>query len=175
MSAAAEFGRVTCGSCGKSIKFPAARLGSSGKCPSCSEIIRLSDVALESLLNKPPELPPPIKSTSQTSNAGMSTVTHVTIAAPVKSEFVGKKTAAALIAIFLFGAFGSHKFYLGLHTGGLIMAILTSVGVLGACLMFPLVIVVITSSIALIEGFVYLSKSDDQFYEDYAIRKKQWF
>lgn len=36
-----EFGRVTCGTCGKTIKFPLARFGSVAKCPWCGELLRL--------------------------------------------------------------------------------------------------------------------------------------
>ena len=31
------------------------------------------------------------------------------------------------------------------------------------------------SFVGLVEGIIYLTQSDDQFYQTYAIQKKQWF
>jgi len=92
-----------------------------------------------------------------------------------KDVFVQKRIPAALFALFLFGPMGSHKFFLGQTTAGAIMAIMSTVGIAGACFVFPLALIVITSSIAIAEAIIYLSKSEDQFYIDYCINKKQWF
>jgi hypothetical protein len=54
---------------------------------------------------------------------------------------------------------------LGLTTGGIVMIVL----------FFLLLPIPVLSVIALIEGITYLTKSDARFYEDYAVRKKQWF
>jgi TM2 domain-containing membrane protein YozV len=78
--------------------------------------------------------------------------------------FVGKKTAAGVIALLL-GALGVHKFMLGLTTGGLTMLLL--------CIL--LVPIPFLSVIAFIEGILYLSKSDEQFFRDYAVDRRQWF
>jgi TM2 domain-containing membrane protein YozV len=78
----------------------------------------------------------------------------------------GNKMAAGLCGIFL-GALGIHKFILGMTTPGVIMLVvsLLTCGV-GAIPM---------SIIGLVEGILYLSKSDDEFYTTYVIEKKEWF
>jgi TM2 domain-containing membrane protein YozV len=78
------------------------------------------------------------------------------------------KTAAGLLGIFL-GAFGVHKFYLGRTTPAVIMLVVTLVG--------SLVIVgpVVMGIIGLIEGIIYLTKSDQDFYTEYVVNEKDWF
>jgi TM2 domain-containing membrane protein YozV len=83
---------------------------------------------------------------------------------PDEVSFAAKKLPAGLLALFL-GPLGIHKFLLGLTTGGIVMLIL--------CLL--VVPIPVLSIIALVEGITYLTKSDRQFFEDYAVRKKQWF
>lgn len=85
---------------------------------------------------------------------------------PAVRQASGNKMAAGLCGIFL-GALGIHKFILGLVTPGVIMLLvsLLTCGI-GA---IPMGI------IGLIEGIVYLSKSDEEFYETYVVGKKGWF
>lgn len=78
------------------------------------------------------------------------------------------KIAAGLLAIFL-GALGIHKFYLGYTSAGVIMLLVTLLGSL--VLIGPLVMNVI----ALIEGIIYLTKSDEQFYLTYVAGERAWF
>ena len=78
------------------------------------------------------------------------------------------KIAAGLLAIFL-GTLGIHKFYLGYTSAGVIMLLVTLLGSL--VLIGPLVMAVI----ALIEGIIYLTKSDEQFYLTYVAGKRAWF
>lgn len=75
----------------------------------------------------------------------------------------GKKMAAGLCAIFL-GGLGIHKFILGFTTAGVIMLVVS----LLTCglVMWP---------ISLIEGIIYLTKSDEDFERIYLIGKKEWF
>jgi TM2 domain-containing membrane protein YozV len=79
-------------------------------------------------------------------------------------SFVAKKLPAGVVAL-LMGPLGIHKFMLGLTTAGIVTLVL--------CVL--LVPIPVLSLIALVEGITYLTKSDAQFYEDYAVRKKQWF
>ncbi len=81
-------------------------------------------------------------------------------------DFAGKKVAAGVCGILL-GALGIHKFILGLTTPGVIMLLvsLLTCGI-GA---------VVMSIIGLIEGIIYLTKSDEDFYQIYAVDKKGWF
>jgi len=69
---------------------------------------------------------------------------------------------AGLLGIFL-GAFGVHKFYLGMPTPGIIELVITvCTGGFGGVL-------------GIIEGIIYLTKSDEDFYNTYIKNKKQWF
>jgi TM2 domain-containing membrane protein YozV len=81
-------------------------------------------------------------------------------------QAAGNKIAAGLCAILL-GSFGIHKFILGMPTPGIIMLLITllTCGIGAAA----------TSIIGLIEGIIYLTKSDQEFYETYVIGKKEWF
>jgi len=79
------------------------------------------------------------------------------------------KIAAALLALFL-GGLGIHKFYLNKPGAGVIMLLCTLVGWI--LLFIPPIIVAI---IAFIEFIIYLTKSDQQFYEDYVVGNRSWF
>jgi TM2 domain-containing membrane protein YozV/cold shock CspA family protein len=79
------------------------------------------------------------------------------------------KIAAGLLAIFL-GGFGIHKFYLGSTTAGIIMLVVWLFG--WVLIGIPTLII---SVIALIEGIIYLTKSDEDFYQIYEVGKKSWF
>ena len=74
-----------------------------------------------------------------------------------------KKISAGLLAILL-GPFGIHKFLLGYTTEGIIWLII-SICTCGS----------VTAILGLIEGIIYLTKSDDEFFETYQINKKTWF
>jgi len=79
------------------------------------------------------------------------------------------KIVAALLAFFL-GGLGIHKFYLGKTTPGIIMLVVSIVGIF--LLAIPTIIIGI---IALIEAVIYLVKSDDDFHRDYVDGNKGWF
>lgn len=78
--------------------------------------------------------------------------------------------AAGLLGIFL-GAFGIHKFYLGYNTAGFIML---GVAILGGLLSLGLATGVIWL-IGLIEGIIYLVKSQSEFEQAYVFGKREWF
>lgn len=77
-----------------------------------------------------------------------------------------KKIAAGICGILL-GALGIHKFILGYTKEGVIM-LLISVLTLG-------IAAFITGIIGLIEGILYLTKSDEEFVATYVTNKKGWF
>ena len=81
-------------------------------------------------------------------------------------DFSGKKIAAGVCGILL-GGLGIHKFILGLTTPGIIMLLIT----LLTCGLGGMV----TGVIGLVEGIIYLTKSDEDFYRLYAVEKKGWF
>jgi len=78
---------------------------------------------------------------------------------PYKSE---KKLIAGLLGILL-GTFGVHKFYLGYTKAGVIQLIagVVTCGVVGI--------------VGLIEGIMYLTKSDEEFDRTYVQNQKEWF
>jgi len=73
-----------------------------------------------------------------------------------------KKLLAGLMGIF-FGGLGIHKFVLGYNKEGIILLLATFL----TCGM--------ASIIGFIEGIVYLTKSDLEFYNTYQINKRPWF
>ena len=73
-----------------------------------------------------------------------------------------KKLIAGLLGILL-GGLGIHKFYLGLTTPGIIQIVITVV----TC--------GFGSILGLIEGIIYLTKTDADFYQTYVVGKKAWF
>ncbi|MEN8746485.1 MAG: TM2 domain-containing protein [Polaribacter sp.] len=77
-----------------------------------------------------------------------------------------KRILAGVLAIVI-GPLGIHKFVLGYTTQGLVL--------LGVSLFTCGIGVFITSIISLIEGIVYLSKSDEAFIHTYQLKKTAWF
>ncbi|MFH1498189.1 MAG: TM2 domain-containing protein [Verrucomicrobiota bacterium] len=89
-----------------------------------------------------------------------------TTAKPAGAE---KKIAAGICGILL-GGLGIHKFILGYKKEGIIMLAVWIVGfiLLG---LGPMVMGII----GLIEGIIYLTKSDEDFVATYVTGKKGWF
>ncbi|MBU2997783.1 TM2 domain-containing protein [Cellulophaga baltica] len=73
-----------------------------------------------------------------------------------------KKVIAGLLGIF-FGYLGIHKFILGYTKEGIIQIIASIVTCGGAGI------------IGFIEGIIYLTKSDEEFYNTYQAGRKPWF
>ena len=73
-----------------------------------------------------------------------------------------KKMIAGILAIVI-GSLGVHKFILGYNKEGIIQIIATIVtcGLAGI--------------IPFVEGIIYLTKSDEEFYNTYQVGKKPWF
>ncbi len=85
-----------------------------------------------------------------------------------------KKILAGILGIIL-GAFGIHKFILGYTKEGGILLGITVIGFVLSCIGIGIFMVWITSIIGLIEGIIYLTKSDADFYNTYQAGKKPWF
>lgn len=84
----------------------------------------------------------------------------------MSSDSASKKIAAGICGILL-GALGVHKFILGYTKEGVIMLLISVLTLgLGAW---------IVGIIGLIEGILYLVKSDDEFVATYVNGKKGWF
>ena len=75
------------------------------------------------------------------------------------------------------GSLGIHKFILGFNTAGIIMigATIASVVLTPCTLGFSLFGNGAMFVIGIIEGIMYLTKSDQEFYDLYAVKKKDWF
>lgn len=80
------------------------------------------------------------------------------------------KLVAGLLGIFL-GYLGIHKFYLGYPIPAVIMLL---VSIIGGLLTFG-VVTGVMSLIGLIEGILYLTKSDEDFDDMYVQNQKKWF
>jgi TM2 domain-containing membrane protein YozV len=78
--------------------------------------------------------------------------------------------AAGLLALFL-GGLGIHKFYLGYNTAGFIML---GVAILGSLVSFGMAGAVVWV-IGVVEGIIYLTKSQSEFDAEYVYSKKEWF
>lgn len=90
-------------------------------------------------------------------------------AAPAgKPAGADKKIAAGILGILL-GSLGIHKFILGYTKEGVIMLLVTILG------SFILVGPMIMWIIGLIEGIMYLTKSDEEFAATYIEGSKGWF
>jgi TM2 domain-containing membrane protein YozV len=76
------------------------------------------------------------------------------------------KIAAGICGILL-GSLGIHKFILGYTGAGLIMLLVTvlTCGIAGC----------VVHLIGLIEGIIYLTKSDEEFVRIYVDGRKEWF
>ncbi len=115
-----------------------------------SEETNQSPASVESA---PPQTPPPVHPA----------------ASSYPKEQTDKKLISGILAILL-GWLGVHKFYLGYTIEGVIMLICG----LGGLLLcgFPTMAV---SVIGLIEGILYLTKTDDEFVKTYVVGRKGWF
>ncbi|WP_405211441.1 NINE protein [Dokdonia sp. Asnod2-E02] len=80
-----------------------------------------------------------------------------------------KKVLAGILAIVL-GGFGIHKFILGYQKEGIIMLAVNIVGWF-LCGIPSLVV----WAVGVIEGIMYLTKSDEEFYNTYQAGRKPWF
>lgn len=73
-----------------------------------------------------------------------------------------KRITAGVLAILL-GGLGIHKFILGYSMEGILQIVITVV----TC--------GVGSVIGLIEGIVYLTKTDEEFIQTYQLNKRGWF
>ena len=68
------------------------------------------------------------------------------------------------------GLLGIHKFYLGCPVPGIILLLCGAIG-----WFFFAIPPIIAAIICLIEGVIYLTKSDGDFHNEYGVQKKSWF
>lgn len=84
----------------------------------------------------------------------------------ISDDQSNKRIVAGIVAI-IFGSLGIHKFILGYQKEGIIMLVISflSLGILAG----------LVALIGLIEGIIYLTKSDEEFYQIYQVGNKPWF
>ena len=113
-------------------------------------------------LNSFPELAAELKSTPPTITPPTAPPPWV----PAPNPRASNKIPAGICGIIL-GSFGVHKFILGYTGAGILMLLIT---VLSCGILSPL-----THLIGLIEGIIYLAKTDDDFVRTYVDGRKEWF
>jgi TM2 domain-containing membrane protein YozV len=120
-------------------------LGPGGRCSNCGTVLPIS--------------PMPMQPVYQSKPAGAD-----------------KKLAAGLCGILL-GGFGVHKFILGYQQEGIIMLAVSVVAWIIAIVTCGIgtPLIMIPSIIGVIEGIMYLTKSDEEFVQTYIVNKKPWF
>jgi len=92
--------------------------------------------------------------------------------APHLSEANNKKMTAGLCAIFL-GFLGVHKFILGYHGAGWVYLGLF-IGSVVTCI-FSTTVIPIMGTLSFVEGIIYLTKTDEDFYQTYMVNRREWF
>lgn len=127
----------------------------------CTKCGAINDDIAQFCINCQAPLSPPISSgyqPMQSVNPGAIT--------DWKAMGADKKVLVGILAIVV-GAFGVHKFVLGYTTEGVIMLLVTvlTCGIAAA----------ITSIIGIVEGILYLTKSDEDFVRTYIQGRKGWF
>lgn len=116
------------------------------------------------------QAPPPQDPSNQSNQPAEPVAPAPTPGAPAPTpglqEASSKKVLCGILGILL-GSLGIHKFLLGYNKAGIIMLLvsLLTCGV-GASVM---------GLIGLIEGIMYLMKSDEEFYNTYMVGTKEWF
>ena len=85
---------------------------------------------------------------------------------PIVTSRASGKIPAGILGILL-GSLGIHKFILGYTGAGLVMLLVT---VLSCFILSPIMHI-----IGLIEGIIYLCKSDEEFVRTYVDGRKEWF
>ncbi len=140
---------VACPHCHSTIQVDEQLSGQTSRCPLCSGEFRVPPAGSA----VPP--PPP----------GMAGFAGAIPRTPLATVTVAR-LALGVVAITA-GYFGIHKFILGRNVEGLIMLLVTllSCGIVG----------LIVWVLAIVEGIIYLLKSDREFEQDYLIGAKGWF
>lgn len=114
-----------------------------------------------------PELQMLLQSVSQAPWAAPSVqpgaVTGIAYSSMPSYQQVQSKRVLAGVMGLLFGGWGVHKFVLGMPLAGFLQILIT----IATCGLGGL--------IGFIEGIIYLTKSDEQFYQLYMVQKRSWF
>jgi TM2 domain-containing membrane protein YozV len=161
---------LPCPICRQSIVVGTLAAGTTISCPQCRRMLQVPQPGGD--FAAVPQTDGFVGSAQPYGFAGAATMT------PAQMEyhsFVSRKLAAGLCGIF-FGEFGVHKFVLGFSQAGVVMLVVTVLcGITFPCFVIPILAVFAMKIIGFIEGIMYLSKSDADFYQAYAIDRRDWF
>lgn len=141
------------------------------KCPSCNT----ENTGLENFCrNCGTTLDAPFQNQQNPQNQQMQQPVNQGTGAQIPGA--DKKLVAGICGILL-GGFGIHKFILGYQNEGIILLAIYLVGIVIAIVTCGIgtPIILIPSIIGLIEGIMYLTKSDEEFVNTYITNKKPWF
>jgi TM2 domain-containing membrane protein YozV len=157
------------------LQAPAEHVGRAVRCPKCGTT---TDVPAD----VPPlaqQAPGPGQKSCATCGAAIHAQAEICPKCGVRQQYVGygasptvnsNRLAAGILAI-LIGTLGVHKFILGYTTQGVIMLLGSIIGGLLTCGMASIVFWVI----GIVEGIIYLTKSDAEFHEIYEVGRREWF
>ena len=147
--------------------------GNEQRGPFTVEQLRAGGLASDTLVwcegmahGKPRQMVPELQPLVMGAAVSYATPLAYTSPPPFDQSVSSKKIAAGILGIML-GGLGIHKFVLGFVGPGLILLLVT---VLTCGFAWPL-----THIIGLVEGIVYLTKSDEEFYRTYIVERRQWF
>jgi TM2 domain-containing membrane protein YozV len=142
--------------------------GKRAKCPQCATVLTIPVPAATAPVFEAETVPnpPPYDAASAGPPPFTASVSSAAPPSQIPADVSGKRLAAGICGI-LIGGLGIHKFVLGLTTPGIIMLLVTILTCgIGGIIMGP---------IGLIEGILYLVKSDEEFYQRYMVEKQGWF
>jgi TM2 domain-containing membrane protein YozV len=97
---------------------------------------------------------------------------HIATSSP--NPRASNKIAAGVCGILL-GCLGIHKFILGYTTAGLIMLLVSILTPIVSCFTFGVAGTFVMAVIGIIEGIIYLTKTDDEFVRIYVDGRREWF
>ncbi len=146
--------RIACPYCGFQLDVDPTQGGLETNCPECNGRF---------------QIPVPVAQQAYNPYA------HSSIKSGPVQEFAQKKIAAGICGILL-GGFGVHKFILGFNGAGITMLLIYVICMMAGCLIFvPVFGCFVIQIIGVIEGVIYLTKTDEEFYQLYAVERKEWF
>jgi TM2 domain-containing membrane protein YozV len=83
------------------------------------------------------------------------------------------RVTAGVLALVL-GGLGIHKFYLGYTGPGLVFLLVNTIGWIVTIFLLALPNIAL-GIIAMVEGILYLTKTDEEFRQTYVVGKRPWF
>ncbi|MCH8044882.1 MAG: NINE protein [Planctomycetes bacterium] len=181
---------LTCPKCQATLRVGAETAGRTALCPQCNAEFQVPEIAAAQVdAAEPPAAaassaaPPALGKFCQ--SCGSQLIVHAEIcpqcgaeqlhgaaaggssATPAEiQQAASTKIAAGICGIFL-GYLGIHKFIMGRTTEGVIMLLVSVLSCGFAAL--------VMSVIGIVEGIIYLTKSDEDFYQTYIVEEKGWF